>query len=233
MSTITSIKKNMELLKSNTIIDNNYKPTLDLGYVDYFNRALVFAQTNYQEQLDKVAKSNFRRITPTAFFEEYVWCLSCVDSNPETVSKFFPELSRQLVLFYNSFWDLNNFPKEEIVKNWIVNVNKSEKKFEQLYRCANIINRGIKLFGWEEYKDNFLNSPEKLCVLPGIGATGACHLSRNVGIWNDVISSSQLQELATHWGFENSQMLCLSLQKHFALQLKVIDMVLWYAVHTF
>lgn len=68
MLTIISIKKNMELLKSNIIIDEKYKPTLDMGYLDFFNRAFAFAQTNYQEQLDRVAKMHFSRITPTAFF---------------------------------------------------------------------------------------------------------------------------------------------------------------------
>lgn len=233
MLTITSIKKNMELLKSKIVIDEKYKPTLDLGYLDYFNRALVFAQTNYQEQLDKIARTQFRRITPTAFFEEYVWCLSCTEASSESVSQFFPELSKRLSPFYNSFWDLNNFPKEELVKDWIVSVNKSEKKFDQLYRCASIINRGIKLFGWDEYKNNFLSSQEKLYVLPGVGASGARHLSRNVGISNEVISSAQLQSLASHWDFPDCQSLCSAIQKNIALQPKVIEMVLWYAAHTF
>jgi len=223
----------MELLKSNVIIDDNYKPTLDLGYLDYFNRAMVFAQTNYQEQITKIANTNFRTITPTSFFEEYVWCLSCVDADAAKVSEFFPRLSKGLVRFYNSFWDLNNFPSQDEMKDWIVNVNNNEKKFNQLYGCASIINRGIKLFGWDEYKHNFLSSQEKLCVLPGIGASGAQHLSRNVGISHQVISSAQLQLLANHWGFPDSAALCSTIQKNIAMQPKVIEMVLWYAAHTF
>jgi hypothetical protein len=223
----------MELLKSKVIIDEKYKPSLNNEYIDYFNRALVFAQTNYQEQLDKIAKAHFRRIAPTAFFEEYVWCLSCVDTKPEIVSLFFPELSKSLAPFYNSFWDLNNFPQADSLKERIVSMNHNEKKFDQLYQCANVINRGIKLFGWDEYKNNFLSSPERLCVLPGIGIVGARHLARNTGISGEVISSAQLQRLAVHWGFEDCSSLCAAIQRNVALQPKVIEMVLWYAAHTF
>jgi hypothetical protein len=201
--------------------------------MDYFNRALSFAQTNYQEQLDRVAKMHFSRITPTAFFEEYVWCLSCVDTDSAKVSEFFPELSKQLAPLYNSFWDLNNFPKKDVVREWIVKANQDEKKFEHIYHCANILNRGIKLFGWDEYKTNFLSSPERLCVLPGLNITGSRHLSRNIGISHEVISSALLQSMAKRWGFQDCAALCSTVQKNIALQPKVIEMIFWYAAHTF
>lgn len=65
----------MELLKSNPIIDEGYKPSRNLKYIDYFNRAISFAQTNYTDQLKRVYNTSFQSMTPTFFFEEYVWCL--------------------------------------------------------------------------------------------------------------------------------------------------------------
>lgn len=112
-------------------------------------------------------------------------------------------------------------------------MNHNEKKFEHIYQCANILNRGIKLFGWDEYKGNFLSSPEKLCVLPGLNITGSRHLSRNLGVLNEVVSSAQLQQLASHWGFPDCASLCKTVQQNVALQPKVIEMIFWYAAHTF
>lgn len=56
----------MELLKSKIIIDENYRPSLDLDYMEFFNRAMVFAQTNYKEELERVSKINFRKLSPTS-----------------------------------------------------------------------------------------------------------------------------------------------------------------------
>lgn len=222
----------MELLKANPVIDHNYKPSLDQSYMDYFTRALVFAQTNYQEQLEKISRAHFHKLSPTSFFEEYAWCINIMDENVEAVSDRFPQLSKKLTPFYNSFWDLNKLPSVEEVHD-ILPIVGSEKKFKAIYDCAGIINRGIKLFGWDRYKDNFLNTPERLCVLPVIGFSGARRLSRNIGLSSDVISSAQLHRLAGHWGFGDSKELCAAIQKNVAMQMQVIEMIMWYAAHTF
>lgn len=233
MLTITSTKKNMELLKSNPVIDPKYKPSMEMGYMDYFNRAIAFAQTNYQDQLAKLSRTHFIKLSPTNFFEEYAWSVSCVNENLHEVSRFFPELSKRLSPFYTCFWDLNNFPNIEEIKPQLISLNNSEKKTEALITCADIINRGIKLFGWDNYKDNFLSTPEKLCVLPVIGMSGAKQLCRNIGISSEVLSTAKLHQLAVHWGFEDSKLLCAAIQQHVNMQLKVIELVMWYASATF
>lgn len=223
----------MELLKSNPIIDERYKPSLDMPYMDYFTRAMSFAQTNYHEQLTKIANTHFRKLSPTSFFEEYVWCVMCTEDKYKEASKLFPALTNSLTPFYHSFWDLNNFPKEDDIKIKVLETIHNEKKFKAMYDCAFIMNQGIKLFGWDRYKDNFLNSPEKLCVLPMIQMKGAKILSRNVGASSDVISSARLHPLAVHWGFEDSKSLCLAIRQNVEMQLKVIEVILWYAASTF
>lgn len=223
----------MELLKSKIIIDSNYVPSLKMGYIDYFMRAMAFAQTNYQDQLDKISKAHFHKLSPSNFFEEYVWVLSCVENDPEEVSKFFPALSKQLTPFFQGFWDLNSFPKLESVKDNIISINHDDQKTQALFNCATIIHRGIKLFSWDKYKKNFLNNYEKLSILPMIGIQGARQLSRNTGTSSEIINTAKIQKLANHWGFSDCQSLCMDIRKNINLQPRIIEMILWYTVHTF
>lgn len=220
----------MELLKSNPIIDERYKPSVENGYIEYFNRAMVFAQTNYQDQLDKFAKMQFRKLSPTIFFDEYVWSVCCIGEQPKDVSGIFSLFSKELTPFYHSFWDLNSFPREKFISE---NISPYEIKYDAIYRCASIVNRGIKLFGWDHYKDNFLDTPEKLSALPHIGIAGANQLTRNIGLEAEVISHSRLYDLAMRWEFDDTISLCKAIQKFIPMQLKVIELILWYTVTTF
>ena len=59
----------MELIKnkSELIIQSNYKPNINGSLIDYFNRALVFSQTNYGKEIELAVKANFSKLTPTKF----------------------------------------------------------------------------------------------------------------------------------------------------------------------
>lgn len=223
----------MELLKTNLIIDQKYKPSLDLSYIDYFNRAMVFAQTNYQDNIDKVSKTHFHKLSPTRFFEEYVWSICCVHSDPMSASKLFPPLSKELKLYYNSFWDLNAFPKSEELIIKLSKLIDNDKKLHAIIDTALVVNKGIKLYGWEFYRNNFLNTPIKLTAMPMLDLIEATHLSRNIGSSSEVIRNMRIHKLAVHWRFENTKELCESIQKSVPMQLKIIDLILHYAVSTF
>lgn len=218
----------MEFLKANPIIDTKYQPSLSLTYLEYFKRAMVFAQTNYNDQITRMVKTSFRKISPSFFFEEYAWVLCCAKQSPKEVSSYFMSLSKSLTPYYQSFWDLNNFPKVEVPR-----VSEYTDQYESLHKTASIMNRGIKLFGWDKYRDNFLNTPAKLCVLPSLQISGASHLSRNVGSIGDVLGERRLYPLVKHWGFDSSEALCKEIQKYTPMSLKVIELILWYSAVTF
>jgi hypothetical protein len=222
----------MELLKTNLIIDQKYKPTLELSYLDYFNRAMVFAQTNYQDNLEKVSKTQFPKLSPTRFFEEYVWSVCCLHSTIEESSELFLKLSKKLEPYYHSFWDLNSFPKSDELKNTLLAIVDNNQKVDAIINTASIINKGIKLYGWEFYRDNFLNTSIKLTALPMLGIVSTRRLSRNIGSC-EVVGNIRLHKLATHWNFEDSISLCEAIQKHVPMQLKIIELILWYTVTTF
>jgi len=223
----------MELLKSNLIIDPEYKPSLNMSYMDYFNRAMAFTQTNYHDRLVKTINTNFSKLSPTIFYEEYTWSVLCLDNNFLEASQLIPNVINRIALLGQSFWNLNSFPKTEDIKPKIMAIIHDEKKFNALYSCAETMNSGIKLFGWDTYKHNFLNSPAKLCVLPAIGVMGAKQLSRNIGATHDIVGFPCIQKLATHWGFEDATALCTDISKRVCMQPKIIEVILWYAAMTF
>jgi hypothetical protein len=219
----------MELLKSKVLIQKDYKPSLDLDYMEFFNRAMVFSQTNYKEELEKTRKLNFRKLAPTTFYEEYVWNVCILKQDTRVVSEYFPLLIEQLSPYFKSLWDLNSLPQLDDLKSRVLLINNEPAKIEAIHNCANIINRGIKLFGWEKYRSNFLNTPEKLSVLPMLGIVGGKNLFASITIYNDVVGYPRLHNLAEHWGFADTKALCEAIAKRIALPLRIIELILWYA----
>ena len=223
----------MEILKDDPIIDQNYKPHLKMTYMEYFNRAMLFAQTNYAEQLSKLANTHFRKITPTVFFEEYTWCVCTVGMSAKTVSKFFPKVITNLAPYYKSFWDTHNFPIKEIMDNQLHPIIRNRTKIDALWNGARIINNGIRLFGWDKYRDHYLSDVEKLKALPLIGSVNSFQLARNIGLLNAVIGDTHLNRMTARWGFVDAEEMCKIISNHVVLQPKVIGLILWYAGSTF
>jgi hypothetical protein len=227
----------MEILKDHTIINENYKPSLDLDCQEYFNRAMVFAQTNYQEQLTKLSNIHFRKIAPTAFFEEYSWCVCAVGLNTKSVSEYFPQLLKEInSLYYQSFrnsWD-RDFPSQKEMMDKSISIINNEKKSGALWQGARIINQGLKLYGWDRYRDNFLSSPTKLQVLPLIGSSNSGQLARDIGLTKDIYTSdTYLLHMIDRWGFASVNEMCLDISKRVVLQPRIIGQILWYAASHF
>ena len=223
----------MEILKDHPIIDENYKPYISMSYIEYFNRAMVFAQTNYQEQLTKLANTHFQRMTSTFFFEEYAWTIYAAGINVKTASSYFVPMSKHLQPYYRSFWDTHALPKEETMNASLLPFIHNEAKCSALWKTARIINNGVRLFGWEKYRNNFLDTSDKLQALPFIGHTNAVQLARNIGLQKIGISGTHLWRMAVRWGFKHPDDLCDAISKQVVLQPKVIGQILWYAGTTF
>ena len=68
---------------TNLIIDPNYSPSLDLNYVDYFSRAMNFAQTNYHQQLKSFNNTFFHKLAPTIFFRKYCETICDLTNNQD------------------------------------------------------------------------------------------------------------------------------------------------------
>ncbi len=225
----------MEILKdkSELIIDNDYKPNISSNLIDYFNRAIAFVQTNYKQDLQSIYDANFKKLSPTKFLEEYAWCLYCSGMKVTTVSYFFPKILIELRKMYPSIRD-PNYPiqREEFSKN-ILTICKNQKKVNALINTISIVQNGIRIFGWDVYKKNFLGTPDKIESLPYMGKVNARHLARNIGLMTDVCGGVHMNRLCSRWGFESPTELCKDIQKNIPLRLQAIELILWYSAVTF
>lgn len=215
--------------KEDIIIIENYIPDTNQPYIDYFNRALVFAQTNYHLQLMKLMKISFIKLVPTIFFEEYIGVILRDDDSKFLEEQTFLTLIKSFNDFYPSFYHPSFPSKEELLSSNLID----HKSFDDIYLCASILHRGIKLFNWTEYKRHYLSSVEKLMILPGLNTDKAKKLARNIGLTTQDISNGEINKLASHWKFDTATDLCLAIQKHVPMQLKVIESILWYSTHHF
>jgi len=219
--------------KQELIIEPNYKPNINDSLIDYFNKSLVFAQTNYKQQIESVVRANFGKLSPTIFLEQYAWCLYCSNMKVNTVSSFFPSILIEIRKLYPSIRDPNHpIQKEEFSKN-ILAICKNKKKMQALLDTIIIVQNGIRLFGWDKYKHNFISTPDKIAALPYMGKVNSRHLSRNIGLIKDVCGGVHMNRLCSRWGFNSPIELCQEIQKHVLLRLQVIELILWLSASNF
>lgn len=227
----------MELLKLDVKVDEDFKPNKSLDYTQYFSRAILFATTNYQAELSKLANASFKRISPTSFFEEYVWTICNINSNIKIVATYFPQLMYELKPYFFSFGD-SEFPNKELMKEYVTTLVESPAKFEAIVRGAQIVNRSIKLFGWDQYRDNFLDTAQKLRAFPLLDKGRAHSLAYHIGLSSELFhDTAMLKVMAMHWGFGNDPSavaeMCKAIGRQYVLQPRVIAMVLWLSGVTF
>jgi hypothetical protein len=202
------------------IIDPSYQPNLQLSHIDYFSRAMLFAQTNYNEELRKLSNIFFNKMAPTMFLTEYISVIAG-DLVP----------AGHLNLFFHSFIMLNDFPTFEQTSAKLTAIDK--EKQQAIYQTAKILNNGMILFGWTKYRDNFLGSPSKLQALPLIDAVKALQLGRQLGFMDCYLADPILIKMANHWHFETTNNLIYELANKFVLQHKIIGQILLYSAQTF
>jgi len=223
----------MELLKYNPVIDESYRPSIHMNHIDYFNRALKFAQTNYHDHLIKISRLDPTTITATHFLEEYVGALLSTKRDIYKLSNYCAKLFKFLQPYNASFWDGNNFPNKEKMRFLLEEFNLYEKEFENIHATAYIVNQGIKLFGWHKYRNNFLSSSGKLLALPGLGLSGAVQLSYNICEEYSPNDNFKLYNLAISLGFDDARTLLMALQKNFLMSWRTMGTILWYSAVTF
>lgn len=223
----------IEILKDNPIIDEQYKPSLELGYQDYFSRAMLFAQSNYQENLTKISNIHWSKITPTFFYEEYVWCVCSLEINDKLASEIFSQFIKDIAPFYYREFRPHrgiSFPVQKEMMEKSLPIIQDETKCQALWESANIISQGTNLFGWEKYRTNFLSSTKKLEIFPMIGLATAQRLGRGIGLHREIYANDPyLTRMASRWKFQSPEALCVAIAKNVVLQPRVIGQILWYA----
>lgn len=215
-------------------IDKSNPPSLDDNHLTYFGKAMAFAQNNYQEEIDRISKTSFDNLDCRTFFREYVWCVYTSGFNAKVVSKFYDHV----MVAYSGLQafacnDTSVTPNTALITVEALKYCNNKRKVLSIIKMAEMLRAGCEEYGWNDYKELFLSSPEKLAKLPFVGKITCFHLARNIGLLNHVKPDLHLVRLADNWGFPSPDALCKDIAKHYMLPLGIIDLILWYSASTF
>jgi hypothetical protein len=204
-----------------------------MGSYGYFKGALAFARANYQEAIDRISNTKFDEISPTSFFDEYVWAVYVSGFRASTISKIWDRLMGNYRWLCISSQRPNQPSDLFDIKQKAMAIFANERKVDAVIKGAGIIWNGVKEMGWQAWKEQNLSTPEKLQTLPFIGKITCYHLARNIGLLQYVKPDVHLERMAKHWQYESPQKMCEHLGELHGLQPGIVDLVLWYAASTF
>jgi endonuclease III len=207
------------------IEDDISKDIINKGPTEYFNAAYQFVLEHYSAELNRIASVNFKDVSPQFFFNECIWVICASGFSAKAVSQFFQRLITCI-----GTYDQVIIKDFDIVWNEVYKIFNNKSKILAIYKIAKIIDGGAKRFGWDNFRDQYLNDVKKLEKLPYIGKITCHHLGRNIGLLDCVKPDLHLQRLSNHWGFLNCESMCKHIQSIAGNQFRlgIIDLILWY-----
>lgn len=238
----------MELHKNLIIDKTKYNLSLQDDPMTYFAKSMDFVLTYYKEDFDRIASTKFENVSPEFFLREMTWCILVSGFNARIVSGFFPKI---MSILDPLFTEINNGVNiycanaSENEAEWIWMQDKEQhiidllkifnngRKIRAIVKNAEEVWEGQYSQRWEMYKNNKLNTPQKLEKFEMIGPVISMHLARNIGLLNFVKPDLHLMRMSKAWGFANPIELCKSIQTKYDLPLGLIDLCLFYTASTF
>ena len=226
----------MELHKNIKIDKEKYNFSLKDHYLDYFAKAMDFALSYYKDDFDRIANTKFEEITADFFLREMAWCICVSGFNAKIVSKIFPKL---LDILNPIFIDISNNDEQLLDENFglfsiaLEQTFANKKKIKAILNNSIVVRDNIKNKGWVQYKNNELNTPQKLEKFDMIGPVISLHLARNSGLLDFVKPDLHLNRMAKNWNFKSPLDLCKEIQKRYDMPLGLIDLCLFYSASTF
>jgi hypothetical protein len=220
----------MELHKA-TKPANTYGITINDDYLTYFEKAKRFVSDYYSATLATIASTKFDEVSPEFFYREFCWTVCTSGFNAKIVSRFFHQLMCALapVNSYIQGGDIDiSTPRSKALV-----VFGNARKIDAMIECAKILRAGIENKTWAVYRNEELNTPDKLTKLPYIGEITKFHLARNCGMLDYMKPDLHLTRISSHWGFENPVSLCKSLSKENGMPIGLIDLILFYSLSSF
>lgn len=205
----------------------SYKPDLTADAKTYFEKARVFTERFYGQDIKQMQLISWDEVQPSLFFEEYVWVVCATGFSAKAVGKFVGRLIDKLGWF-------DELAKEEFsdVFNRTRGILNNEAKIKAIHQTAKIIWEGMKDPGWEKFKQEYMASPEKLQKFPYIGKVTCYHLARNIGLLDAVKPDLHLVRMAKHWGYEDCVSMCKDVQPE-GMPLGIVDYIFWMTAATF
>jgi len=208
-----------------------YRPRLEGGPLEYFFVAHNFAMEFYGEQVRAIRGTKFAEVTREDFLREYAWVVHATGFNARVVGKMMPRLMAVYI-------DAETLSMNEVLVRALPICN-NPRKVKSVWTTVQHIKEQLSTSSWENYRDDELDTPEKLERLPYVGPITKYHLARNIGLLEFVKPDLHLIRLANHWGYLTPLDMCREMRSQFEdrtglhLPLGIVDLVLWYAASTF
>jgi len=218
-------------VERHTTLDQNYHkyaPSECLNPKEWFEKAFQFGHEYYGSEITRASAVDFKKVSPSLFFSEYIWVVHATGFSAKAVSKFIERLSKA----YGEYDTLSQKSIEEALMI-VTPVVNNPPKIRAIWETSKLLNHGIILMGWEEFKNTKLNDLEKLQSLPYIGKVTKYHLGRNIGMLDCVKPDLHLVRLRKKFGYESEIEMIRDMSMGHELPLGIADMIAWYYASTF
>jgi len=192
-----------------------------------FGKAAGFTKEYYRETVDRISNTALPNVSPEFFFDEYTWVVHATGFSSHAVTKFMPALRSAWgpVLLIPS--DLGQ------VLPGVLKVCNNPVKARSIHKTAMIIQAAVSGGEWENWKRDYLSTPEALSNLPYIGKITSMHLARNLGNLQVVKPDLHLVRMAQHFGYKDAFVMVAEMSKQESLEPGIADLCLWYYLSTF
>jgi hypothetical protein len=207
----------------------SYRPDFSDGPDAYYRKAMAFTRAFYGDELKRISSVRLEDVTPSFFFNEYVWVVHATGFKASVVGKMMPRLASA----YGT-WDALADESFDDVMARVGPVCNNPGKAGAVHKTAVLMKSDLLVKGsWEKFRKSRLSSPRLLARLPYIGPITSFHLGRNIGLLDCVKPDLHLVRMAAHWGFKDCESMCRSMRGSDDVPLGIVDLALWYAASTF
>lgn len=189
----------------------------------YYEHAHEMCEECYSDQLYYYRVLRFEKVSAKDFWNEYIWCVYTSGFNARVVSKQFFDLLKA----YNSWMTLAT------QNRWleVARINRNAAKYQAIRRTAELMHRyetTPQADWWQQFKHDYLETPELMRQLPFIGSVTCYHLARNLGL-DAVKPDLHLVRLSDHFEWPDPLSMCMFLAGLYNERPGVVDLILWYA----
>lgn len=223
----------MELHRSIPKEVEDLGPDLNGKPYEYFEKAYSLTKKFYFQELDRISNVRLENVDPEFFFKELIWVVHATGFSAKAVSKFISKLYAA----YGTWSEVASKSAEELLNDVKVVCNNPQK-IKAIHKTALFIMKQLKTQTWEEFRAEYLSTPELLAKLPYVGKITCYHLGRNIGLLDCVKPDLHLVRMASNWKFKDCLSMCMSIKKEHQKQteeelpLGIVDLILWYGAST-
>lgn len=201
-----------------------FRPECQHGLHNYYSQAKKFTLEFYSDTYDRILNTKFSEVSFERFFREYVWVVHTSGFSAKAVSKFWDNL-------ISAYGDPQKIDSEHELISRVSSVVNNPQKIRSVYKTISLLKNNIRDHEWEKYRDENLNTPDKLTKFGHVGPITKYHLARNIGLVDFVKPDLHLERMSRFWGYESPLKMCQDCPDDIPLGLR--DFILWMSASTF